>query len=131
VPVAAAVATPAAAPTPEPVAEPALPDPIPKPNVKPQPAIPAAAPDPAPPAAVPPAKAAVRASLPKLMVAGTSWHPRAERRTATVELEGRADPLELHEGDAVGSLVVREIQPSGVVFLLGDVELRRRVGEQP
>ena len=67
----------------------------------------------------------------KLVVAGTSWHPRAERRTARVELEGRAEPLELREGDAVGSLVVREIQPSGVVFLFGDVELRRRVGERP
>jgi len=56
------------------------------------------------------------------------WHPAAERRVAEIEVEGRPEPLVLHEGDAVGPLVVSEIEPSGVVFLHDEVELRRRVG---
>jgi hypothetical protein len=44
-----------------------------------------------------------------------------------VAYEGGA-ARELHEGDAIGPLVVSEIGPSGVVFLLDGVELRRRVG---
>jgi hypothetical protein len=68
---------------------------------------------------------------PRLLVTGTEWHPDAARRVAHVQLEGRDGALALREGDAVGSLVVREIEPSGVVFRLGDVELRRRVGEEP
>ncbi len=58
----------------------------------------------------------------------TTWHPTPERRAARVVVEGFADPLELREGDAVGVLVVSEIQPSGVVFLHGGTKLRRKVG---
>jgi len=85
----------------------------------------AAAPPPPTPDPVP----AVRHALPELTVAGTVWHPDAARRTARVELTGREEPLELREGDAVGSLVVKTIEPSGVVFRMGEVEVRRRVGE--
>ena len=35
---------------------------------------------------------------------------------------------ELHEGDAIGSLVVSEIGPSSVLFLNDGAPLRRRVG---
>ena len=35
---------------------------------------------------------------------------------------------ELHEGDALGTLVVKEIRPSAVVFLHGAETLERRVG---
>jgi hypothetical protein len=38
--------------------------------------------------------------------------------------------LNLREGDAVGGLVIREISPSAVVFNAGDVEIRRRVGQE-
>jgi hypothetical protein len=44
-----------------------------------------------------------------------------------VSLEGGAT-RELHEGDAIGPLVVSEIGPSSVVFMQDGVELRRRVG---
>jgi hypothetical protein len=69
-----------------------------------------------------------RAPVPDVFVARTVWHPVAERRVAEVEVRGRPEPLRLHEGDAVGPLVVGRIEPSGVVFLHEQVELRRRVG---
>jgi hypothetical protein len=69
-----------------------------------------------------------RAPVPEVFVARTVWHPVAERRMAEVEVRGRPEPLRLHEGDAVGPLVVGRIEPSGVVFLHEEVEVRRRVG---
>jgi hypothetical protein len=69
-----------------------------------------------------------RALVPTVYVERTIWHPMAERRVAVVELEGSDEALELHEGDAVGPLVVGEIEPSGVFFVYDGVELRRRVG---
>jgi hypothetical protein len=95
----------------------------------------------APPATSPPARApapapapakpdvAVVPAPPDVVVRGTVWHPQAERRRATVEVEGHRGPLELREGDAVGALVVAKIEPSGVVFLHGGATLRRGVGE--
>ncbi|MDH3212944.1 MAG: hypothetical protein OEM05_10710 [Myxococcales bacterium] len=71
-----------------------------------------------------------RTFVPSVVVVRTVWHPTAERRMAEVEVEGRPAPLLLHEGDAVGPLVVSEIEPSGVVFLHDEVELRRRVGNR-
>jgi hypothetical protein len=70
----------------------------------------------------------VRAFVPNVLVVRTVWHPTAERRIAEIEVEGRPELLLLHEGDAVGPLVVSEIEPSGVVFLHDKVELRRRIG---
>ncbi|MCP3986066.1 MAG: hypothetical protein GY723_16915 [bacterium] len=61
-------------------------------------------------------------------VAGTVWHPDPDRRRASVEVQGFSEPLDLKEGDAVGVLVVAEIQPSAVVFLHGSRRLRRSVG---
>jgi hypothetical protein len=58
------------------------------------------------------------------------WHPKPERRTVRVQVEGHKQALELKEGDAVGTLVVAEIQPSGVVFLHGGTRLRHKVGER-
>jgi hypothetical protein len=69
--------------------------------------------------------------LPAVVVTRTSWHPDPTRRRALVQVEGRAEPLELRHGDAVGSLVVATIEPSGVVFRMGDVEVRRKVGQAP
>ena len=70
----------------------------------------------------------VRAFIPSVLVVRTVWHPTAERRVAEIEVEGRPELLLLHEGDAVGPLVVSEIRPSGVVFLHDEVELVRHVG---
>ena len=68
--------------------------------------------------------------IPHVVVAETQWHPDQARRRASVEIEGRDTPLLLRIGDAVGPLIVTRIDPSGVVFRMGDVEIRRRVGER-
>jgi len=130
---------PSAAPAPEPAPLPALepkpvakpapelappPKPVAKPAAKPAPA---AKPNPVPPPAGP-AVARVE-KLPALVVTRTVWHPDPARRRALVQVEGRAEPLELRHGDAVGALVVANIEPSGVVFRMGDVEVRRKVGQ--
>ena len=99
---------------------------------EPPPATPAAEPPPRvaePPKPEAPAPSRV-ATLrpPKVTVKKTVWHPVPERRVARIEVEGRKGLLELHEGDAVGTLVVAEIQPSGVVFLHGGERLHRKVG---
>jgi len=130
---------PSAAPAPEPAPLPALepkpvakpapelappPKPVAKPAAKPAPS---AKPNPVPPPAGP-AVARVE-KLPALVVTRTVWHPDPARRRALVQVEGRAEPLELRHGDAVGALVVANIEPSGVVFRMGDVEVRRKVGQ--
>jgi hypothetical protein len=89
-----------------------------------EPAIQPSRPAPAPP--VPARVAKVRP--PKVTVEKTIWHPTAARRVARIEVEGHKGTLELHEGDAVGTLVVAEIKPSGVVFLHGGEKLHRKVG---
>lgn len=82
-----------------------------------------------PPAPKAPAPARVATLRPPgVTVKKTYWHPNPERRVAEVEVEGRKGALELHEGDAVGTLVISEIQPSGVVFLHGGERLQRKVG---
>jgi len=117
------------------------------PELKPPVEIAAVAPPPAPREEPVPARTAPPAARPKaapkslskstaiaqspvsrVYVERTIWHPYAERRIAIVAIEGREEALELHEGDAVGSLVVGKIEPSGVVFNHDGVELRRRVG---
>jgi hypothetical protein len=60
----------------------------------------------------------------------SAWHPSADRRSAKIRLEDSDEILNLREGDAVGGLVIREISPSAVVFNAGDVEIRRRVGQE-
>ena len=39
--------------------------------------------------------------------------------------------LRVAEGDAVGTLVLLEIQPTGVVFGHEGVQIQRRVGDRP
>jgi hypothetical protein len=75
-----------------------------------------------------PAEVAARAVLPGVVVERTLWHPDASRRLAVLQVEGRDGTVELREGDAVGDLVVQQIDPSGVLFLQRGVEIRRRVG---
>jgi hypothetical protein len=120
-----------------PLAEPAAPERSPHRSAPPEPA-------PAPARAASAAKAAAPArraprpartpdvalipAPPRIEVERTRWHPTPERRVALVRVEGHKDALELREGDAVGTLVVAEIEPSGVVFLHGGERLQRRVG---
>jgi len=113
-----AASPPAPAPAPAPAARAAVaPGPV---------ASPAPEPDVAPPPPEP-AAMATRTLLPRVVVDRTVWHPHAERRLAILEVEGRADPVELREGDAVGDLVVRQIDPGGVVFLHRGIEIRHRI----
>jgi hypothetical protein len=72
-----------------------------------------------------------RAPVPVVFVEKTLWHPIPARRVAVVEVESQAEPLQLHEGDVVGPLVVATIEPSGVIFHHDGVELRRKVGVRP
>jgi hypothetical protein len=102
----------------------------PPPAVAEPPAAEPVAPPPPPPAKPKTPAPAVVATVrpPQVTVEKTIWHPVPERRLARIEVEGRKGALELHEGDAVGTLVVAEIQPSGVVFLHGGERIHRKVG---
>jgi hypothetical protein len=71
---------------------------------------------------------AVVAAPPEISVLRTTWHPSPERRVARVRLADGEASIDLHEGDAVATLVVKAIEPSGVVFLHAGRELRRGVG---
>lgn len=105
-----------------------LPDPEPlRAFAAPRESEPAPAPSLALPAArqAPPAQAA---PAPEARVDSTTWHPDAERRRAVVSAPGRAT-VTLREGDAIGELVVRSIEPAGVVFLYRGAEVRRGVGD--
>ncbi len=68
------------------------------------------------------------AAEPDVRVERTQWHPAPEKRAALVRIGADGDARELREGDALDGLVVKEIRPSGVVFLHDGVELRRGVG---
>jgi len=68
---------------------------------------------------------------PEVTVLGTIWHPDAKRRRATVQLRGHPPAVVLREGDALGTLVVAEIEPSGVVFLYEGHRLHRAVRARP
>jgi hypothetical protein len=75
-----------------------------------------------------PPEVVARTALPGVIVERTLWHPDAGRRLAVLQVEGRDGTVELREGDAVGDLVVQQIDPSGVLFLHRGVEIRQRVG---
>jgi len=98
---------------------------------------PAAVVDPAPPPRASPTpkvsqrpehKTIVRAQLPELSVASTTWHPDARRRSAVVNLTDSNEELLLREGDAVGPLVVEMIEPGGVFFAHDGIAVRYNVG---
>ncbi len=62
-------------------------------------------------------------------VVRTTWHPRAERRAAWVAIGG-ADPREVREGEWVGALEIRTIEPDGILFADGPILVHRRIGER-
>jgi hypothetical protein len=67
-------------------------------------------------------------SLPGLRVERTQWHPNPEKRSALVAVGESGETQELHEGDALDGAVVKEIRPSGVLFVRDGVEFKRGVG---
>lgn len=71
---------------------------------------------------------AVAPTLPDVRVEQTQWHPTPAKRSARVRIGEDGELRELHEGDAVGGVVVKEIRPSSVVFLYDGSEFRRGVG---
>ena len=127
VPVVPVAATPARAPEPVPIS---APEPSPE-ALKPasHPPAPRAvehrSPKPPPPAV------AARATDPKPAVERTIWHPDPARRRAFVRREGGGAAAEVREGDVLGEVSVRRIEPSGVVFVFDGRELRRAVGAPP
>lgn len=149
---AAGVLAPAPTPAPAPsVAEVAPPAPAPSAAPRPAAAPPAR---PAPQRASPPRVTSVarrksphhassstrRAAVPQVAVIPPAptvavweivWHPDPKRRVATVKVEGRDAPLRLHEGDAVGTLVVAEIDPGAVIFLDGTARVRKPLTDSP
>jgi hypothetical protein len=115
------------------VAVAAKPDPVPPAPVE----IAAVAPKPAPieaPASVPAAirqpeqKFVQRAKLPALSIEKTIWHPDADRRVAIVKLVDDEEVLRLKEGDAVGPLVIKTINPGSVLFNHDSIEIVYNVG---
>lgn len=66
--------------------------------------------------------------LTDVAVERTSWHPKADRRSAKIRVAETGEVLKLGEGDSVGGMIIREIKPSSVIFSAGGVEVSRRVG---
>jgi len=90
---------------------------------------PAAATAPIPAAIQEPARRIVqRAKVPAFTVEKTIWHPDADRRVAVVKLVDAEEILRLKEGDAVGPLVVKVINPGSVLFGHDEIEIRYNVG---
>jgi hypothetical protein len=120
----AVVASAAVAGTPSPTVEPtgAPPEASPAPPAPPEAASAAA------PSLVGEPEVARRRPLPRMVVQRTLWHPYNERRVAYLTVEGHEGTVELREGDAVGDAVVKQIDPSAVLFVHRGVEIRRRVG---
>ena len=87
-------------------------------------------PAPAPKPEEPPSANALAAPAPAVGVDRTQWHPTPEKRSAMIRI-GEEAARELREGDAVNGVVVKEIRPSGVVFLHRGEEFVRRVGSSP
>jgi hypothetical protein len=73
-------------------------------------------------------KVVQRAKLPTFKVEKTIWHPDADRRVVVVKLVDAEEVLRLKEGDAVGPLVVKTINPGSVLFSHDGIEVMYNVG---
>jgi hypothetical protein len=69
-----------------------------------------------------------RAKIPGLSVEKTIWHPDADRRVAVVKLIDDEGVLRLKEGDAIGPLVIKTINPDSVLFNHDGIEITYNVG---
>lgn len=70
----------------------------------------------------------VARAAPTMRVLRTQWHPTPDKRSALVRAADTAEARELREGDAIDGAVVKEIRPSGVVFLRDGGEFTQGVG---
>ena len=77
-----------------------------------------------------PPPAIAKPAPPHILVSRTVWHPLAERRLAFVEVDRVGKPVRVREGDSLGPLLVRKIEPSGVIFVHDGAELRRGLGSR-
>ena len=66
---------------------------------------------------------------PGVVVSGTVWHPRAERREVEL-VGGDGGARRLREGDALDDYTIVEITPSAVVFGRGGQVVRLGIGER-
>jgi len=73
-------------------------------------------------------KVVQRAKVPALSVEKTIWHPDADRRVAVVKLIDDEGVLRLKEGDAIGPLVIKTINPGSVLFNHDGIEITYNVG---
>ncbi len=93
------------------------------PEAEPAPILPAvsAAPD----EPIPAVSAAPDEPIPAVELLEIAWEPAEAERIAVVAVAGADEPRQLHEGDALGPLVLERIERFGVVFRHGDEEIHR------
>ena len=58
-------------------------------------------------------------TLPELSIERVSWHPKAERRSARIRLDGTR-PIEAREGDIIAGVAIERIDPGAVEVRMGD-----------
>jgi hypothetical protein len=69
------------------------------------------------------------AAEPEVMVLSTTWHPKSEKRSASLSRNGRPSVRSFAEGDVWMGWNVVEIKLSGVSFERDGVRIDRRVGQ--
>jgi hypothetical protein len=69
-----------------------------------------------------------RAKVPAISIEKTIWHPDAFRRIAVVKLLDDEEIIRLKEGDAIGPLVVKTINPDSVLFNHDSIEIVYNIG---
>jgi len=69
-----------------------------------------------------------RAKVPAISIEKTIWHPDAFRRIAVVKLLDDEEVIRLKEGDAIGPLVVKTINPDSVLFNHDSIEIVYNIG---
>ncbi|MEE3328543.1 MAG: hypothetical protein VX252_14490 [Myxococcota bacterium] len=82
----------------------------------------------------PPVSAAAAATVPaslKVTVMSTTWHPKREKRSASLSHDGRPSDSAFAEGDVWMGWRVVEIKLSGVSFERQGVRVERKVGQSP
>jgi hypothetical protein len=66
--------------------------------------------------------------IPAIVLHSVRWHPLAPRRVVSLDLP-QMGPLELHEGDIAGGVLVRRIDPGSIEVQVGSA--RKRISLEP
>ncbi len=66
--------------------------------------------------------------IPEIVLRSVRWHPLAARRVVSLELP-QIGPLELHEGDIAGGVLLLSIEPGGIEVQVGSA--RKRISLHP